>query len=168
MNDLEREVVEEMTARGLTLGTAESTVGGLIGHLLTDVPGSSKVFVGGITAYHGRPKTTLLNVPVDTLRNAGPSPRRQRWRWPVGVARRSRWTSASPRAASPAPAATRSGLAVCTGSRCRAREGSVPSDTSSPATVRPPNWPRPRTPSGSSWKPSTTAEAPLVRRPRSA
>lgn len=71
MNDLAREVVEQMTARGLTLGTAESTVGGLIGHLLTDVPGSSKVFVGGITAYHGRPKTTLLNVPVDTLRNAG-------------------------------------------------------------------------------------------------
>ncbi|RJQ07735.1 MAG: CinA family protein [Dehalococcoidia bacterium] len=71
MNDLAREVIERMTAQGLTLGTAESTVGGLIGHLLTDVPGSSKVFVGGITAYHGRPKTTLLNVPVETLRNAG-------------------------------------------------------------------------------------------------
>lgn len=71
MNDLAREVVERMTAQGLTLGTAESTVGGMIGHLLTDVPGSSKVFVGGITAYHGRPKLTLLNVPVETLRNAG-------------------------------------------------------------------------------------------------
>ncbi len=71
MNDLAREVIERMTAEGLTLGTAESTVGGLIGHLLTDVPGSSKVFVGGITAYHGRPKTKLLNVPVETLRNAG-------------------------------------------------------------------------------------------------
>lgn len=71
MNDLAREVIERMTAQGLTIGTAESTVGGLIGHLLTDVPGSSKVFVGGITAYHGRPKTTLLNVPVETLRNAG-------------------------------------------------------------------------------------------------
>lgn len=71
MNDLAREVIERMTAQGLTLGTAESTVGGLIGHLLTDVPGSSKVFVGGITAYHGRPKTALLNVPVETLRNAG-------------------------------------------------------------------------------------------------
>lgn len=71
MNDLAREVVARMTAQGLTLGTAESTVGGMIGHLLTDVPGSSKVFVGGITAYHGRPKLTLLNVPAETLRNAG-------------------------------------------------------------------------------------------------
>lgn len=71
MNDLAREVVERMTGLGLTLGTAESTVGGLIGHLLTDVPGSSKVFVGGITAYHGRPKMALLNVPAETLRNSG-------------------------------------------------------------------------------------------------
>lgn len=71
MNEVAREVVERMTAQGLTLGTAESTVGGMIGHLLTDVPGASKVFIGGITAYHGRPKMTLLNVPVETLRNAG-------------------------------------------------------------------------------------------------
>jgi PncC family amidohydrolase len=71
MNNLAREVVERLTALGLTLGTAESTVGGLIGHLLTDVPGSSKVFVGGITAYHGRPKMALLNVPAETLREHG-------------------------------------------------------------------------------------------------
>ena len=71
MNDLAKQVVERMTAAGLTLGTAESTIGGLIGHLLTDVPGSSKVFVGGITAYHGRPKQSLLNVPVETLRDHG-------------------------------------------------------------------------------------------------
>ena len=60
-----------MTAAGLTLGTAESTIGGLIGHLVTNVPGSSKVFVGGITAYHGRPKQSLLNVPAETLRDHG-------------------------------------------------------------------------------------------------
>lgn len=71
MNDLARQMVERMTAAGLTLGTAESTIGGLIGHLLTDVPGSSKVFVGGITAYHGRPKMALLNVPAETLRDHG-------------------------------------------------------------------------------------------------
>ena len=71
MNDLAKQVVERMTAEGLTLSTAESTIGGLIGHLLTDVPGSSKVFVGGITAYHGRPKMALLNVPADTLRDHG-------------------------------------------------------------------------------------------------
>ena len=67
----EREVIERMTERGLRLATAESTVGGLIGHLLTNVPGSSKVFVGGITAYHGGPKMDLLGVDRDTLRAEG-------------------------------------------------------------------------------------------------
>ncbi len=71
MNDLARQVVERMTSAGLTLGTAESTIGGLIGHLLTDVPGSSKVFVGGVVAYHGRPKMALLDVPAETLRDYG-------------------------------------------------------------------------------------------------
>ena len=50
------EVVERMAARGLRLATAESTVGGLIGHLLTDAPGASRVFAGGITAYAERPE----------------------------------------------------------------------------------------------------------------
>jgi len=67
----EQAVVERMTERGLRLATAESTVGGLIGHLLTNVPGSSKVFVGGITAYHGGPKMSLLGVDRDTLRAEG-------------------------------------------------------------------------------------------------
>lgn len=65
----EQEVVARMTERGLRLATAESTVGGLIGHLLTNVSGSSKVFVGGITAYHGTPKMSLLSVDRDTLRD---------------------------------------------------------------------------------------------------
>jgi PncC family amidohydrolase len=67
----EHAVVERMTERGLRLATAESTVGGLIGHLLTNVPGSSKVFVGGITAYHGAPKITLLHVDRDVVREQG-------------------------------------------------------------------------------------------------
>ena len=67
----EAEVVERMTARGLTLATAESTVGGMIGHLLTNVPGASKVFIGGITAYHRRPKVELLHVPAETLSEHG-------------------------------------------------------------------------------------------------
>ena len=70
----EREVIERMTERGLRLATAESTVGGLIGHLLTNVPGSSKVFVGGIIAYHGGPKMALLGVDRHTLRAEGPIP----------------------------------------------------------------------------------------------
>ena len=54
------EVVERLTQRGLRLATAESTVGGLIGHLLTNVPGASCVFPGGITAYATPAKTALL------------------------------------------------------------------------------------------------------------
>ena len=68
---LAAEVVARMTARGLTLATAESTVGGLIGHLLTDVPGASKVFMGGVAAYHGSAKLALLHVPRETLAEHG-------------------------------------------------------------------------------------------------
>jgi PncC family amidohydrolase len=64
-------VVTRMTEAGLNLATAESTVGGMIGHLLTNVPGSSKVFLGGITAYAGAPKMALLRVNRDTLREHG-------------------------------------------------------------------------------------------------
>lgn len=68
---LEADVIQRMTERGLTLGTAESTVGGMIGHLLTNVPGSSKVFVGGVTAYGRRPKLELLGVRPETVRDQG-------------------------------------------------------------------------------------------------
>ena len=65
------EVVERLTARGLRLATAESTVGGLIGHLLTDVPGASLVFPGGIAAYANPPKQALLGVPQAVLESDG-------------------------------------------------------------------------------------------------
>lgn len=65
------EVVARMTERGLRLATAESTVGGLIGFTVTSVPGASKVFIGGITAYGGGSKTSLLGVPEETLREHG-------------------------------------------------------------------------------------------------
>ncbi len=68
---LAAEVVRRMTARGLRLATAESTVGGLIGHLLTDVPGASRVFAGGITAYANGPKARLLAVPEAVLERDG-------------------------------------------------------------------------------------------------
>ena len=66
-----REVVERMTARGLQLATAESTVGGLIGHALTDVHGASRVFPGGITAYANPPKQALLGVSAAVLEAHG-------------------------------------------------------------------------------------------------
>ncbi len=42
--------------RGLTLAVAEASSGGLLSHLLTEVPGCSDVFLGGVVAYHNRLK----------------------------------------------------------------------------------------------------------------
>jgi nicotinamide-nucleotide amidase len=64
-------VVEVLDRRGLTLAVAESCTGGLIGHLLTDVPGSSRVFPGGIVAYGNQPKRDLLGVSADLLQIHG-------------------------------------------------------------------------------------------------
>ncbi len=64
-------VIQRLTERGLRIGTAESTLGGLIGHLLTNVPGSSKAFVGGITAYHRNAKVDVMGVDAEALQAAG-------------------------------------------------------------------------------------------------
>lgn len=53
--------------RGRTVSTAESCTGGLIGTLLTDVPGSSAYFRGGIVSYANEVKTSLLAVPESLL-----------------------------------------------------------------------------------------------------
>lgn len=56
---------------GLTLATAESCTGGLIGHRVTNVPGSSSYYEGSITAYSREAKKDLLHVRQDTLDNYG-------------------------------------------------------------------------------------------------
>ncbi len=53
--------------RGLTLGTAESCTGGLVAHLLTEVPGASSVVRGGVIAYADDVKGDMLAVPADVL-----------------------------------------------------------------------------------------------------
>lgn len=62
------EVLRELRAQGRTLATAESCTGGLIGKLLTDVPGSSEVYLGGVISYTNGVKRRLLGVSEDTLR----------------------------------------------------------------------------------------------------
>jgi nicotinamide-nucleotide amidase len=65
-------VVGEMLAqKGLTLSVAESCTGGLIGHLLTNVPGSSDYFQGGVTVYSNQSKVDLLGVLPETIRRHG-------------------------------------------------------------------------------------------------
>jgi nicotinamide-nucleotide amidase len=56
---------------GATIGVAESCSGGLIGHRLTDVPGSSKYVVGDIVAYHNAVKQSVLGVSSATLERHG-------------------------------------------------------------------------------------------------
>ena len=56
----------------LTLATAESLTGGLIGELLTSVPGASAGYVGGVISYATRLKHTLAGVPAATLEAVGP------------------------------------------------------------------------------------------------
>ena len=68
---IEEEVIRRCMEHGVTLSLAESCTGGLIGSLLVDVPGSSKIFAGGITAYHNPPKQRLLGVPAGVLQRGG-------------------------------------------------------------------------------------------------
>jgi nicotinamide-nucleotide amidase len=68
---VEEIVLELCRTRGLTLATAESCTGGLIGARLTEVAGSSDVFVGGLIAYANEVKEKGLGVPAETLREHG-------------------------------------------------------------------------------------------------
>lgn len=68
---LEKEVGELLKELGLTLAVAESCTGGLLAHRLTNIPGSSGYFIGGVVAYSNRVKTSLLKVGEETLRAVG-------------------------------------------------------------------------------------------------
>ncbi len=69
-NPLAAEAVAALKATGLTVATAEATTGGLIGHQLTGVPGSSAVFVIGVAPYWNEVKVRL-GVPEAVLREHG-------------------------------------------------------------------------------------------------
>ncbi len=62
---------ELLRNQGKTLATAESCSGGLIGHKITSVPGSSDYFVGGLVAYSNEVKEKLLGVDPDLLAGHG-------------------------------------------------------------------------------------------------
>ena len=59
---LQRRLVRDLSARGITLATAESCTGGLIAKLITDISGSSSVLLGGCVAYTNDVKIGFLGV----------------------------------------------------------------------------------------------------------
>ncbi len=74
--DLTTVIQEKMIALGKTLAVAESCTAGLLGARLTDNPGSSTFFRGGVMAYADPVKRDLLGVPADVLASEGAVSRR--------------------------------------------------------------------------------------------
>jgi len=65
-------LVEVLKRRGETLATAESLTGGMVGAALTDVPGVSAVYRGGVIVYATDLKAKLAGVPDELLAAVGP------------------------------------------------------------------------------------------------
>jgi len=68
---LAAQIVTRANERSLSIGTAESCTGGLIGGAITAISGSSACFKGGITAYDNAVKQGLLSVPTETIETHG-------------------------------------------------------------------------------------------------
>ncbi|MFC1937624.1 CinA family protein [Chloroflexota bacterium] len=71
MEALAQEIGGLLREKGLTLGTVESATGGLISHLITDVPGSSDYFKGAIVSYIGEIKMKVVGVRAETIETYG-------------------------------------------------------------------------------------------------
>ena len=98
-------VLAELRRRRETVATAESLTGGLLGSLLTAVPGASASYVGGVISYATRLKETLVGVAPDTLATLGPVASRTAAEMAAGVARRCEadWGVATTGVAGPDP-----------------------------------------------------------------
>lgn len=68
---LAQQIGEKLRAQRWTLAVAESCTGGLLGDRITDVPGSSDYFLGGVLAYSNQVKHNLLGVRQETLDTVG-------------------------------------------------------------------------------------------------
>ncbi len=69
--DLPSAVGRLLRDSGKTLALAESCTGGMVASLVTDVPGSSDYFLGGVVSYGNEAKESLLGVSIETLRSRG-------------------------------------------------------------------------------------------------
>lgn len=71
VESLEERVINLLGDKGMTLATAESCTGGLVSKRITDIPGASKVFLGGVTAYSNEAKTNILGVDAAVIQEEG-------------------------------------------------------------------------------------------------
>jgi nicotinamide-nucleotide amidase len=75
MSSLAGEIIDLLRRKGLTLAVVESATGGLISHLITNVPGSSDVYLGSVTSYSNDAKMRLVGVSEGSiLRHGAVSP----------------------------------------------------------------------------------------------
>jgi nicotinamide-nucleotide amidase len=70
--ELATEIIRLLTGAGQTVAAAESLTGGLVAAALTDVPGASDAFRGGVIAYATELKAQVLGVDVTMLKKHGP------------------------------------------------------------------------------------------------
>src|SRR5256885_7008930 len=68
---LAQQAGEHLRRSGQSLAVAESCTGGLLGAALTDIPGSSAYFLGGVISYADRVKIDQLRVSPEVLRRSG-------------------------------------------------------------------------------------------------
>jgi nicotinamide-nucleotide amidase len=71
MQQLARDLFEDLEREDLMIATAESCTGGMIAALLTEIPGSSAFVECGFVTYSNRAKTNLLGVPADLIERDG-------------------------------------------------------------------------------------------------
>ena len=68
---IEKAVVDLLKAKAQTVSTAESCTGGLVAQRITDVAGSSAMFLGGVVSYSNESKTDLVAVPAEMIASFG-------------------------------------------------------------------------------------------------
>ncbi len=65
------DLISVLKSKNLTISTAESCTGGLIGYKITEIPGASDVYLGGVISYSNDVKETVLGVSHETLVSFG-------------------------------------------------------------------------------------------------
>jgi len=71
IRDAAQRIIDDFTARKLTIVTAESCTGGLVGGALTEIAGSSAAVLCGFITYSNEAKHRMLGVPLETLQQFG-------------------------------------------------------------------------------------------------